>query len=193
MKIDIHLNKFNRRTLRKLCIRLFVNFDYVKVNKKTVIFKRKWYSLKKTRMQVVDLVLLSIPQAINDLYEEYEFNPPFTYAKDLHSAVEYFGIKTMGKGDFIQFLQYQIDNVDMSINLNENYDATPITLQEQEEVIMEESYATNKIFHDTLTYFYNIITDVISKIQPRLRIVHRSTESACNSPPIRGPSIALSA
>ena len=118
MKVDIYLHKRNRSALVKLCKRLFTNFNYVKVSEKTVIFKTKWYSLEKISMTVVDLVFLRIPYAINERHEECEIKPIFKENVDLHSAVEYFGVKSL-EGDIISFLKYNLDQLEISISLNE--------------------------------------------------------------------------
>jgi hypothetical protein len=186
MKVDIHLTKRNRSTLVKLCKRLYSHFNYVKMTKKTITFKRKWWSLEKESMQVVDLVLLYLPQAINDLYEEYEFSMPFRHVNTLAEAVEYFGVKVVGS-DIIQMLQYQLDNLDMSATLLDEYEEEPVLLKEQEEIVVKETYATKKAIDDTFDYFYNLMTDVIKRIHPKLKVVYMNTESACNSPPIRAP------
>ena len=190
MKVDIHLNKKNRSALVKLCKRLFTNHKKITISRRTVTLKRRWYSLEKTRMQVVDLVLLNIPFLINELYEENDSNPPFCYADNLGAAVEYFGVKAIGQ-DIIQFLQYQLDNLDMSTLLNEEYDAEPSLLKEQEEIIVEETFATKKAFSESVTYFHNVITNLISEIQYTLSSGYIDTESACNSPPIRAPGLRV--
>jgi len=186
VKVDIHLTKRNRRTLLKLCRRVFVNYEKIIISKRTITLKRKWYSLDKTRMQVVDLVLLHLPHAINNLYKEYELGSPFDYGDSLGAAVEYFGVKSVG-GDLIQFLQSHVDTLDMTVALNEGYSADPILLETLEEPCVIESHATKKAFSDSIVHFYNLMTDVITKIQPKLEVVYTNTESSCNSPPIRAP------
>lgn len=186
MNIDIKLSKRNRFTLIKLCKRLFRDYKRITISKRTIYLKRRWYSLNKIRIQVVDLVLLRLPQAINDLYEEKDLLPVFNYTDNIASAVEYFEEQE----DIIQYLQYQIDDLDMSMSLNETCPGKPILLKEKEKIIVEETYATKTIFIDSVTYYYNLITDVIAEIKPHIEIVHINTESACNSPPIRAPGYA---
>ena len=187
MNIEINLSKKNRRTLVKLCLRLFSDFKKIKISKRTVILKRRWYSLANISVQVVDLVLLQIPHLINELYEEYELEPIFDHSDDLGTAVEYF---TGECDDIIQHLQYQIDNLDISMELEENFVAEPRLLQNEEPVEFEESYATRKVFKESIEYFYNLITSVMDEIPRNLEVVYRRTESACNSPPIRAPGYA---
>ena len=192
MEVDIHLNKCNRSTLIKLSRRLFNNFKHIKIVKRTIILKKRWYSLEKTCIPVVDLVLLHIPHAINERHREYNVEAVFEESINLHSAVEYFGVKSIGE-NIIDFLKYQLDDLELSVDLNEEFDPDPILLEEKEDIYVEETYATKKIFTDSITYFYNSITEIICDLKPRLEIVYISTESACNSPPIRAPNIALSA
>ena len=85
---------------------------------------------------------ISHPQVqLGNLIEEYEFEAPFKYADTLGAAVEYFGVKGIGT-DLIQSLQYQVDNLDMSVSLNENYTAKPILLKAQEDIHVEEQGET---------------------------------------------------
>jgi hypothetical protein len=191
VKIDIRLHKSNRKLIKRLVSRLLGDYKYVKIEKKTVTIKRRWYSLKKRKVQVVDLVLLHIPYAINELYEENGLDPIFESNEDLGRAVEYFGTKEIND-DFIQFLQYQIDNLDMSVSLIQNYDSEPILLKEQEEPEeVKETYTTKRLFIDAIEHFHFIITDIINEVQPKLKVVYINTESACNSPPIRAPGFKV--
>jgi len=188
MKVDIHLrSKRNRSTLVKLCRRLLPDYKIIRIRKKEVILKTRWYSFEKTRISVVDLVLLHIPQLINDLYEENGYDAVYDYEDSLGAAVEYFGVHVIGV-DLIQSLQYQLDNMDMSGMLNDYYNAEPALLEIREVPHVEETYATKKIFNDSILHYYNLITDVIKEIHPNLKVVYMNTKSACNSPPIRSPS-----
>lgn len=189
MNIDIHLNKNNHVTLKKLCRRLFVDFKSIKVKGGDVIFKKKWYYFKKMHMSVVDLVFLHIPKGINELYQDNSLNPIFEYNKSLNAAVRYFGVETKGE-DIIQFLQYAVDNMDMSISLNKEFEEVPISLKEKEEIYVEETYTTRKNLVDSITYFYNLTTEVIQKVRSKLDIVYNA-ESAYDLPRIRGPDMAL--
>ena len=189
MKIDINLSRKNRFTLSNLCKRLLGDFKKVKISKKTIILKRRWYSTHKITVQLVDLVLLQIPQAINELYEEYNMGTVFDYADTIENAVEYFA-RECETEDIIQYLQYQIDNLDMSMALNESFSSKPSLLKEKEQACLKESHATKQVFEEAVEYFNNLITEVIEDMILPLKVVHRSTESACNSPPIRAPGYA---
>lgn len=189
MKVDINLSKSNRKALIFICLRLFSNFKKIKISKRTVIFKRRWYSLHTGSAQIVNVVLLQIPQAINELYEKHELDPIFEEIGDLHQAVGYFRELLNGE-DIIQYLKYQIDNLDMSVALNENYSAVPILSEREEVVERGESKATSKIFEEALQYFDDIITSVIYDIKRAPRVVYMNTGQSCNSPPIRAPGYA---
>jgi hypothetical protein len=115
--------------------------------------------------------------------------PVFNYTDNLASAVEYFE-NQLNSEDIIQFLQYQVDDLDMSVSLNENYDAEPTLLKKEEIIIVEETYATKTVFTDAISYYADLVTDVIERIQQYMKTVQLDTESACNSPPIRAPGYA---
>lgn len=189
MKVDINLSRKNRKALVFLCQRLFSDFKKIKISKGTVILKRRWYSLHKTRVQVVNLVLLQIPQAINELYYAKELEMPYESTYDLASAVEYFQ-ELLEEEDIIQHLKYQLDDLEMSTALNRGYSAVPILSEEEEVVERGESYTTRKIFADAKNYFNEIITNVIYEIKIVPRVVYINTEQSCNSPPIRAPGYA---
>lgn len=189
MKVDIHLYRNNRSILVRLCRQLFSNFKYFRIRKESAILKRRWYSLSREIIPVVDLVFLHIPHAINERHIEHDMKPIFKENIDLTSAVEYFGVKSLGE-DIIKFLKYHLDDLIVSVDLDEEFDPEPILLERTKDIDIEETYATKRIFVDSIAYFYNSITEIITEIRPKLRVVYMNTESACNSPPIRAPSIA---
>ena len=181
------MSKRNRKTLKYMIKRLFSDYKKIKVTKRIVYLKRRWYSLTRLRMQVVDLVLLQIPHAINNLCKENGYDVIIEESYDLASAVEHFE----GQQDIIQYLQYQINDLDMSIALNDNYSAEPCILKRQVYNAIKEIRITKKIFTSSISYYMNIITDVIEEIKSNVKVVYMNTESACNSPPIRAPGLKV--
>ena len=143
-------------------------------------------------MRVVDLVFLHIPYAINEKHKEYNVTPIFEEHRNLHSAVEYFGVKVIEES-IIDFLKHHLDDLEMSIELNTTISPKPILLEKKENVYVEEAYITKKIFKDSIIHFYNNITDIVSNLHQYMKIVYIDTESACNSPPIRAPMLLQSA
>jgi len=179
MHVNIHLGKRNVKTLKALCKRLFTNYKKIIVSKKTVLFKKRWYSLHGISIPIVDLVLLDIPKAINNLYEEYELTVPFEYHENINDAVLYFGVKSIGE-DFIQFLQYQVDNMNMSLVLNESYNPEPIRENPLELIEIKEHKELKKQFALEIEELFSL-TDVLCKaFYHNKSQVYHHTESSCN-------------
>jgi len=189
VKIDINLSKANRKALKFMCLRLFSDFKKIKISKRTVTLKKRWYSMHKNHVQVVNLILLQIPQAINELYYSRELEMPFETTMDLANAVGYFEELLEGE-DIIQYLKYQIDDLDMSYALNRDYSAIPILSEEEKVVERGESYTTRKIFNDAVQYFNETIASVIEEIKSAPRVVYINTEQSRKMPPIRAPGYA---
>ena len=186
MKIDIQLSKYNKSLLKKLCKDLFPTFHYVKIRRKEAIFKKRWYSLDKRSTHIAELVLLRLPNALNNYYQENEFNPPFPKIMDMHSAIDHIAPLLQG-GNIISFLYKKYNDVAFTIALKEEYSEEPITIKE-EVVEVEESKMTFNEFKETVKYYIKQVFDINSLIEPHLRVVYFNSNSSCNSPPIRAPS-----
>ena len=192
MKIDIHLTRSNKEKLTQLCLALFPYFNYVRVRKSGVVFKRKWYSLKRMSSHVAELVLIQLPDKLNHFYQENDRNPVFESTQDMFKAIDYLS-PLIKDYDVINFLYNTYTSVAMFKNLRDNYDPEPVEIEE-EFTVVETSKLIDDLFEETLTYFISKVAVIVELYKHQSKPEYFKSNFSCNSPPIRGPAeVRLSA
>jgi len=185
VKIDIHLTRRNKAILKKLCKDLFPYFAYVKVRKSGVVFKRKWYSLRKSSSHVAELVLLELPNIINSYYQENGLNPVFPKFGNMYSAIDH--IKPLlGDNDIITYLDSTYSNVAFSLSLITDYDPEPTT-REIEDIVIEQSKMIEEVFAESLDFYVKKVITIVEQYLQKVRTLYFQADLSCHSPPIRGP------
>lgn len=186
MKIDIHLTRSNKEKLTQLCLAMFPYFNYVRVRKSGVVFKRRWYSLSHMSSHVAKLVLLELPNALNQFYQENDCSPVFKSTTDMNSAINHL-IPMLGDEDVINFMYNAYKNIALSQNLMDNYDPEPVIIEEDLTVV-KTSKMIEVLFEETLTYFVNKVVIIVEQYKLQSKLGYFKSNFSCNSPPIRGPA-----
>jgi hypothetical protein len=185
VEIDIKLTRYNREILHKLCLNLFPYFNYVRVKKSGVVFKRNWYSLSKKSSPVAELVLLELPNALNLYYQENEFSPKFPTMVNMYQAIDQIAPRLNG-GDVIQYLQYVYNDIAYSVKLRDEYNPEPVSF-EVEEIEVETSKMIKQLVAESIDHFTEKAFVINEIYRTQLKVVYFNSNLSCMSPPIRAP------
>lgn len=175
MEINISLSKANRKLLRELVCGLFPNVKNIKLRNGTAILRRGIFK-KSVSINVAELVLVEIPNNLNNLGKSLDLGEYYPYFSSKDDSIEYFH----GVLDIIEELYSIYSNMLLSHTLDTEFDEK---IREIPSVIIEESKKTKKLFVVGVENYRERIDEVIDTSELPLKVVHIRKDSDVRGPP----------
>jgi len=176
MEININLSKANKKLLRDLVVGIFPNVKKLKVKNGTAILKRGLFK-KNITITVAELVLVEIPNSLNELGKDLDLGEYYPYFSDKNESIEYF----QGTVDIVKELYSVYSTMRLSDTLHKNFSEHII---EPNFVEVQESRKTKKLFVVGVNNYRERIDEVIDTSELPLKIVHIRKDSGVRGPPI---------
>lgn len=176
MEININLTKSNRRLLKRLVCGLFPNVKNIKIKKGIATLKRGLFK-KSISINVAELVLVEIPNELNNLGKGLELGEYYPYFSDKDDSIEYF----QGVQDIIKELYSAFSTILLSDTLDKDLDEK---IRQPKGFEVVESKKTKKIFVVGVENYRERVDEIINLSELPLKIVHIRKDSDVRGPPV---------
>lgn len=176
MEIKITLSKVNQKLLKKVIFGLFPESRKIKFRNNKTTIKRKGLFSKKHTINIAELVLLSIPNGLNNLSKSIDYGEIYPYFSNIDDSAEYFS----GVEDIIEELYSTYSTLRLSQTLNNEFSEE---IHEVPNMEIVQSKKTKKIFIAAISNYLERIEEVIETSEQPLKIVHRLNNSEVRGPP----------
>jgi hypothetical protein len=179
MQINIHLNKTNKRLLKKISKTVIPHIKSIRFKKKLVVLSGRGLFSKKVKIPVVEFILLYLTDKINSYSTIYEMGQIFPVFQNIDEAIVYF---SEFNEDVIQHIYNNYFEITLFEDMSYNFEEEPVCIKPVKIEIVE-SRETKKLFTNTVNNYKRIIEEVILRSELPLKIVHLSKEALGRAPP----------